>query len=358
MKYHHISRTLLAVGAFAVLLGLASCKSDTTSTPTTTSSKYQMTTLVSDTAGYGAARIDKSLANAWGISVGPTGNFWLSSNHGGVTDIYDGTAATSPLAPITIPSRNGTDAGSPTGVVFNSNTADFNGYLFIYCSEDGIISGWKGGASAVKAATDPSADAVYKGMALGNDGGNNFLYVADFKQGKISVYNKNFTLTGKPFIDPAIPAGYAPFNIANIGGMLYVAYAKQHTPPDNDDQSGAGNGYINIFKTDGTLVKRFASNGVLNSPWGIAQAPAAFGDFSNAILVGNFGDGAINGFDSTGKSLGPMKDANGKAISIEGLWGLMSFGPTPLGTIVPNSLYFTSGPAGESHGIFGYIKLQ
>ncbi len=348
---------LYAVG-FLAMLSFAACSSTTTTTPpTTTSSMYLVTNVVADTAGYGAGIIDKTLANAWGISIGTQGNFWLSSNHGGGTNIYNGAGATL-LAAIKVPSRDGVSDGSPTGVVFNPTSTDFKGNNFIYCTEDGIIAAWNFSGGMTKVATDPSADAVYKGMALASDGTANFLYVADFKQGKIIVYDKNFAPVIKTFSDPSIPSGYAPFNVANIGGMLYVAYAKQHTPPDNDDQSGGGNGYISIFKPDGTFVSRFASNGVLNSPWGIAQAPAAFGDFSNAVLVGNFGDGKINEFDSTGKSLGPLKDANGAAISIEGLWGIMSFGAIPPVNVIANSLYFTSGPAGESHGIFGYIKLK
>ena len=359
MFSHTRSQGWLFAVCFISLLSLASCSTTTTTTPTTPSSMYQQTNLVADTAGFNAAIVDKTLINAWGISIGSSGVFWLSANHSGVTDIYSATGATQ-LPAISVPSRDGISAGSPTGVIFNgTSTQDFNNDKFIYCSEDGIISGWNG--SMKKEATDPSTNAVYKGLALGTNGGNNYLYVADFKQAKITVYDKNFTKTtlAGNFADPTIPAGYAPFNVASIGGMLYVAYAKQHTPPDNDDQSGVGNGYISIFKTDGTFVSRFASQGVLNSPWGIALAPGSFGDFSNAILVGNFGNGTINGFDSTGKSLGPLKDANGAAISIDGLWGIMSFGANPPSASIPaNSVYFTAGPGGENHGLFGYIKLK
>ena len=357
MIHHQISKKLLAVGAIAVLLGLGSCKSTTTAV--TTSSAYKETVLVSDTVGFGAAHVDPTFKNGWGISVGSTGNFWLSSNHGGVTNIYSDSGATK-LAPIKIPSRNGTDAGSPTGVVFNS-TSDFNGYLFIYSSEDGIISGWKGssGATAAKLATDASADAVYKGMAMASNGTSNNLYVTDFKEGKIVVYDKNFAPVAMTFTEtgtPAIPAGFSPFGIQNVGGMLYVTYAKNKPAPDNgDDLSGIGNGYVSVFKPDGTFVKRFASGGTLNSPWGITTAPATFGDYKGAILVSNFGDGTINGYDATsGNYIGQLKDASGNAIHIDGLWGIAF-------TVAPNdpdALYFTAGPAGETHGLFGYLKLQ
>jgi len=362
MIHSKISRKLLAVGAIAVLMGLASCSSTTSTTPPTPStdtSKYIMTALVSDTAGYGAGIINPTLANAWGISIGPTGTFWLSSNHGGVTNVLNGLGVPSGLDPVSIPSRNGTDPGAPTGVVYNG-TGDFGGNLFIYAGEDGILAGWllADGKAATKLATDASADAVYKGLAVVNDGTANYLYVADFKQAKVTVYDKNFAVTGKTLTDPSPVSGYAPFNIAVIGGKIYVAYAKQLGPDNEDDQAGGGNGYINVFNIDGTGGKRFASNGVLNSPWGMTQAPASFGGFSNAILVGNFGDGAINAFDASGNLIGPMNDASGKAIKIPGLWGLMSFGTAINGVVIPNSVYFTAGPSDEDHGLFGYIKMQ
>lgn len=361
MLHFNISGKLLAVGALAVLLGLNSCKSTTTAT--TPSSAYKETDLVADIAGLNAPIIDPTFKNGWGISVGSTGNFWLSSNHGGVTTIYDSTGATK-LAAITIPSRNGTDAGSPTGVIFNSST-DFKGYLFIYSSEDGVISGWQvssGFKSAAKLATDPSVDAVYKGIAMATNGASNNLYVADFKENKIVIYDKNFaptTVSGN-FTEtglPAIPSDFGPFGIQNVGGLLYVTYAKHKPAPDNgDDLSGLGNGYVSVFNPDGTFVKRFASNGTLNSPWGITTAPATFGDFKNAILISNFGDGTINGYDATsGNYIGQLKDASGNVIHIDGLWGLMF--TTAIHTD-PNALYFTAGPGGENHGVFGYLKLQ
>ena len=360
MIHYHTSKKLLAVGAIAVLLGLVSCSSTTTpaTTTSTDTSKYLVTNLVSDIAGSNPSQpLDPKLINAWGIAVGSTGNFWISSNNGGVTNVYDANGATK-LAPVTIPGRDSIAGGVPTGVVFNSS-ADFNGYLFIYCTEDGILAGWKGssGTSAAKLVSDASASAVYKGMALVNDGTSNWLYVADFHAAKVTVYDKNFVATAKTLVDPNPVAGYAPFNIAVIGSQIYVAYAKQKAPDNHDDLSGAGNGYINVFNLDGTGGKRFASNGVLNSPWGMTQAPATFGQFSNSILIGNFGDGTINAFDAAGNSLGALNDANGNAISITGLWGIF-YSSVTQAKDVPNALYFTSGPGGEQHGLFGYIKVK
>ena len=357
MIHHHISKQLLAVGALAILLGLNSCKSTTTAV--TTNSAYKETDLVADIAGLNAAHIDSTFKNGWGIAVGPTGIFWLSSNHVGVTNIYDGTGKTI-LAPIAVPSRNGTDPGSPSGVIYNS-TSDFGGGKFIYCTEDGIIAAWNGSMS--KVATDASADAGYKGIAMATNAGSNNLYVADFHENKIVVYDNNFKPVTMTFTEGGTPAisigtpGFGPFGIQNIGGLLYVTYAKHKpTPDDGDDASGVGNGYVSVFKPDGTFVKRFASTGTLNSPWGVVTAPATFGDFKNAILISNFGDGSINGYDATsGNYLGQLKDGTGNVIHIDGLWGLTFTSSTGND---PDALYFTAGPGGESHGVFGYLKLQ
>jgi uncharacterized protein (TIGR03118 family) len=343
----------------------AACKSDTTTPDTTRSTAFMETALVADTAGYGAARIDTTYKNGWGIAVGSSGIFWLSSNHGGVTDIFKGDGSIA-LPPITIPSRNGTDPGSPTGVIFNStSTSDFNNAKFIYATEDGLITIWNGGTTAQLAATDASSDAVYKGIAMANNGGNNYLYVTDFGENKIVVYDKNFNPVTMAFTEAGSPGftvgtpGYGPFGIQEIGGLLYVTYAlHKPAPDDGDDAGGAGNGYISVFKPDGTFLRRFASNGKLSSPWGLAIAPSTFGQFANAILVSNFGDGTISGFDSTGKFLGQVStDDNNTPMIISGIWGILTTSSTPNGSgDVTNAVYFTAGPADEDHGIFGYIQ--
>jgi uncharacterized protein (TIGR03118 family) len=192
-------------------------------------------------------------------------------------------------------------------------------------------------------------------LALGNSGGTNYLYATDFHNGKVDVFGTNFspaTLAGS-FTDPNIPAGFAPFNIQNLGGNLYVTYAKQDDDKE-DDVRGEGNGFVDIYDTSGNLVTRLISNGPLNSPWGLTIAPASFGQFSGALLVGNFGNGAINAFTPTnGVLLGSLQDALGKPISIEGLWAL-TFGNGGMGGH-PDVLYFTAGPADEEHGLFGSI---
>ena len=201
--------------------------------------------------------------------------------------------------------------------------------------------------------------AVYKGLALGSSGGKNYLYAANFSAGRVDVFDANFVpvaLAGT-FTDPNLPAGFAPFNVQNVGGKLYVTYAVQDAAK-HDDVSGPGNGYVNVFDTSGQLLQRFASQGPLNSPWGVVLAPAGFGGFGGALLVGNFGDGRINAFNpTTGAWLGALQDGSGKAIAIDGLWGLTFGNGTKAGDT--HTLYFTAGIAGsgtvEDHGLFGSI---
>ncbi|HMH21525.1 MAG TPA: TIGR03118 family protein [Puia sp.] len=346
----------------ALLMAGAGCHKDynTTAAPLIPGT-YQETDLVTDVAiGYGAARIDPPLLNAWGIAVNPAGIVWISANHAGATTVYDSTGKTV-LGPVAIPSQGTHFGGSPTGVVFNGTT-DFvipsNQKIakFIFVNEDGTVSAWGAGDSTITVADRSSSDAVYKGVALANDGSGNFLYAANFKGGKIDVFDKNFVyISTRPFADPGIPAGFGPFNIQNIGGKLYVTYAKLKGPDNTDDQAGAGNGYVDVFNPDGTLVKRFASQGLLNSPWGLAQVPAGFGLPRHSILIGNFGDGRINVYDSTGVFNGQLQN-NGYPITIAGLWAL-DFPNNEATLADPNKLYFTAGPMDESHGLFGFLKM-
>jgi len=338
---------------FNVSALITGCNSKYTVVPVT---NYEQVNLVSDTAGYGNARIDTNLLNAWGIAMSPTGVFWIAANHSGTSAIYDNTGKQL-LASVKIPL-----GASPSGVIFNG-TSDFTipnncVSLFIFSTEDGIISAWNKntGTTAVTVADRSSAGAVYKGLAMANDGGANFIYATDFHNGKIDVFDNNFALvTTKPFDDPGIPAGFAPFNIQNIGGQLYVTYAKQLAPDNHDDDAAPGNGYVDIYTAAGILVKRLATQGTLNSPWGIAQVPSAatsFGQATNAILVGNFGDGHINVFDSNGTFKGQL-EGTGTPISIPGLWAITF---NPVSPADPNQLYFTAGPGDEAHGLFGYLK--
>ncbi|HLY70593.1 MAG TPA: TIGR03118 family protein, partial [Puia sp.] len=257
-------------------------------------------------------------------------------------------------------SPDSTGGGTPSGVIFNE-TADF-GFMsgetqvaskFIFATEDGIIAAWGGGNNAVKVIDNSAANAVYKGLAIANDGTGNFLYVTNFKQSRIDVFDNAYNpVSGKAFHDPGISSDFGPFNIRNIGGLLYVTYAKHLAPDNHDDQAGPGNGFVDVFKPDGTWVKRFAAHGTLNSPWGIAESSEGFNNIRfHAILVGNFGDGRINVYDMGGGFHGQLED-HGRPISIDGLWGIDTHLPNADST----RIYFTAGPDKESHSLFGYLK--
>ena len=247
-----------------------------------------------------------------------------------------------------------------TGFVVHKG-ASSGAAIFLFDTEDGTISGWNpavDGTNAIIAVDNSSSGSDYKGMELASNGTASFLYVANFFLGKIEVYDSNFNqvnLAGS-FTDPRLPAGFAPYNIRNIKGKLFVTYAKQNAVK-HDAKPGPGLGVIDVFDVNGNFLKRFASKGPLNAPWGIAIAPATFGTFSNALLVGNLGDGKITAFDpATGSGKGQLSNAAGSPIVIGGLWGL-SFGNGGMGG-KKNVLYFTSGPGGYQHGRFGSITAQ
>src|SRR5262249_51408161 len=233
----------------------------------------------------------------------------------------------------------------------------------IFATEGGTIAAWTSGTSAIGAAVAPGGG-VYKGLAINSDAANpanSLLYATNFRNGTVDAFNTNFShvILPGPFTDPTLPAGFAPFGINNIGGKIYVTYALQDAAK-HDDVAGAGNGFIDVYDTNGFLLNRLVSQGVLNSPWGLALAPSNFGVFSNDLLVGNFGDGTINAFNiTTGQSLGELKDAQGNPIMIPGLWGLL-FGNNGNGGL-SNQLFFSAGIPGpngniEDHGLFGDIS--
>jgi uncharacterized protein (TIGR03118 family) len=323
--------------------------------------------------------VDANLQNPWGIAFAPGGPFWTSNNAGNTSTLYTGTGQVetqgvtgSATTAISIPaSAAGVPAG-PTGQVFNG-TGGFmimtgNGLetaLFIFAGEGGTIAGWAkdSGAAAGTAfddgVVDGPAHAVYKALAMGSVGGANFLYATDLHNNKVDVFDTNFAkpaaMQGK-FVDPNIPAGFAPFGITAANGQLYVTYAMQDTAK-NDEIPGAGLGYVDVFDLSGNFVSRFASGGALNAPWGIAVAPTGFATLQGQVLVGNFGDGTINAFTPNGTSLatsnGPLKNATGQALAFPGLWSLV-FGngdadkPT-------TTLFYTAGFANQTDGLLGSI---
>jgi uncharacterized protein (TIGR03118 family) len=319
-------------------------------------SYYQQTNLVSDLPGL-AANTDANLVNPWGVSFGPAGPFWVSGNATGVTSLYNSGGTPLPLV-VTIPPPGGSPPGTaskPTGQVFNGS-ANFalatGASRFIFATEDGTIAAWNAGTTAALV-VDNSASAVYKG--LGIDSSQSNLYAANFSSGKIDKFGSSFNYLGS-FADPTLPAGYAPFNVQNLNGKLYVAYAKQN-PGTADDEPGLGNGFVDIFDPGSNTFARLVSQGVLDSPWGLAIAPADFGSFSNDLLVGNFGDGRINAYDPvSGNLLGQLSDAQGMAIQIDGLWALTFGNGGNAGS--KNALYFTAGINNEADGLFGKLEAK
>jgi uncharacterized protein (TIGR03118 family) len=325
---------------------------------------YKATNLVSNGA-VAATTTDAQLLNPWGIAIIPGAPFWIADNRSGVSTLYDGKGGKIPLT-VTVPPRMGAPAGTagtPTGIVFNPNPLMFllapsAPALFIFATADGTISGWNPGVnmtSAVVQADESQSGAVYKGLALATNSTGLFLYATNFHNGTVDVFDSKFQpakLAGS-FSDPNLPSGYAPFGIALIDGNLVVTYALQG-PDKTADQPGLGHGFVDVFDTDGNLITRFASNGVLNSPWGIATAPFNFGPLSSRILIGNFGDGRINAFDSKGTPIGEARDASGNAIVIDGLWAIV-FGTAAASD--PGTLYFTAGPNGQANGVFGSLAV-
>ncbi len=326
---------------------------------------YQIHNLVSD-GSVAADHVDPNLVNPWGIAVNPDAVIWIADNGTGKATLYDGTGAIQPLV-VTIPlPGNISGASTPTGIVFNSSS-DFmvtkgntsGAAVFIFATEDGTISGWSPGVdptNAILAVDNSGSGAVYKGITIAGNGTARFLFATNFHKGTVDIFDSTFhpaALSGS-FSDPAIPDGFAPFGIRNFNGDIYVTYAKQDDAK-HDDVKGKGLGFVNVFDSDGNLIRRVASKGKLNAPWGLAMAPASFGKFSNRLLVGNFGDGKINAFDvATGKAVGTLQTSPRKDLSIDGLWGL-HFGngvrdqPT-------DTLFFTAGPNEEANGLFGFIE--
>ena len=383
------SASLIAMCAFTSVAARADDGSDPPN-------RYVVTPLTSDLQN-AAPNLDPVLQNAWGVAFTPAASpFWIADNATGCSTLYDGAgvpAGGPPPLKVSIPLPGGTvpatacisvdpnnppnpTPAAPTGLVWNPTTT----FLvpgttlpatFIWATEDGTISAWTGGLgnlnpplpanNAVLAADNSSSNAVYKGLVFGTNPQGVFLYATDFHNAKIDVFAANAgngfraaTGTEIPgsFTDPDIPDGFAPFGIQNVNGDLFVTYAKQKLPDKHDDQAGPGNGFVDVFDTDGNLLRRFASRESLNSPWGVARASFAFGPFSGDILVGNFGNGKINVFDSRGRFLGRLRDINDKPITIDGLWTLTLGGGRNSSS---DTLYFTAGPNGETDGLFGTI---
>src|SRR5580693_3032394 len=312
-------------------------------------SGYFQTNLVSNTAGV-ATTTDTQLLNPWGISILPGQDFWIANNNSGTSTLYDENGTKDSALVVTIPGAtknpNGNcNPGCPTGNVSNGGGSTFGGGQFIFDTEDGLVAIWTGASNTATVAFDNSASgAVYKGLALLN---GTSLLAANFNSGKIDVLNNTFQsapLSGS-FTDPNLPAGYAPHGIHVINNQVYVAYAMQDSAK-HDAMPGAGLGQVDIFDMNGRFISTFvAAGGQLNAPWGVVATPSTFGAFPNAILVGNFGDGKINAFDTTGKFLGQLTNSSNTVLVNPGLWDMVFGGGGPSGD--PNTLYLTAGGSNQ-----------
>jgi uncharacterized protein (TIGR03118 family) len=352
---------------------------------------YTQNNLVSDPSeSVGKAPVhDPNLLNPWGLTRSPNGSpFWVGNNNSGTSSLYDGTGAPQNFFPDPHPDSNGNGINSPfnnfvmvpppgfapgtqsapTGVVFNGSPTDFlvapgKQAIFIFSTEDGTISGWNPGVNVTNAVlkvdnSDKGSrdSAVYKGMTSGDINGKKFLYVTNFRSARVEVYDTNFHrvhLDEDAFDDDSIPRDFAPFNIQNIGGSIFVTYAKQDGPR-HDPVGGDGFGFVDIFSTTGKFQGRLEHGDWFNAPWGVVWTPRDFGEFSNTILVGNFRSGwiaAFNGF--TKKFIGFVRNPDNSLVTIDGLWSL-TFGNNG-GAGSSETLFFTAGGADELHGLFGTL---
>ncbi len=319
---------------------------------------YCQINLVSDLPGIAILQ-DTNLVNAWGVGFGPNTPFWISDNGTGLATLYAVTNDSQGMVhvvkqslEVSIPGE-----GTPTGLLFN-NTTNFHEDLFIFASEDGTISGWRPALGTAAEVLVARATAVYKGIALTTTAGGPLLLAANFREGTVDAYDTSLTLMSQ-FRDPRARVGYAPFNVRTIEGLIFVTFAKQDAAK-HDDVAGKGHGLIDVLNPDTGRFHRFATGSDaggklhdINSPWGIALAPDSFGKHAGQLLVGNFGSGTIMAFEADGDFKGLLKSCDHGPVVIDGLWTLTFGNGTKAGP--PDTLFFTAGPDGESHGLFGSL---
>ena len=328
-------RTLAFLASLVVVVGLI---------PNSANAQYAITNLVSNQKGK-AKHQDKGLVNAWGMSFFSGGPFWISDNGTALSTFYTGTGAKA--GQITVPSTVTGQVANSTKDFVVSQGSNSGPALFIFDSfEPGTISGWNPSVNPNAAIVVVNASAWYTGLAIGVSKGANFLFGADNLNNKVDIYDGTFKLVGS-FTDTKL-TGLVVYNVQNINGKLYVLFT----------DSAFSKGAVDIFDTTGKLIKTFTKNAKLKAPWGVALAPKNFGPASNALLVGNLGDGRINAFNAkTRKFMTQLKDTKSKVISIDGLWAL-AFGQGGGQNGKPNQLFFTAGPTGYANGLFGVINFK
>jgi uncharacterized protein (TIGR03118 family) len=352
-NWHGIVRGAVAIGAaVSLLVGPSSALADTRTA-------FAETDLVSDQAGL-ATITDTNAVNSWGLALTPTSPLWVANNGTNTSTLYSGGNATTPIAKAALTVE--IPGGAPTGMAFNPTTqfvvtgpGGSGAARFLFVSEDGDLTGWNPTADGTHAIVAAHVDgAVYKGLALWTNPFGTFLLAADFANGRIDVFDGSFnrlTLPAGAFRDPRLPKGHAPFNVLTVEDKVFVAYAKQQ-PGSDDEQAGPGLGIVDEYSNVGLTAQRVASHGTLNAPWGLAIAPASFGRFAGALLVGNFGDGRIGAYRGH-QFLGLLRDDQGTPLAIDGLWALL---PGTANTGGVDSLWFSAGPDDEQHGLVGLIR--
>jgi uncharacterized protein (TIGR03118 family) len=325
--------------------------------------QYEETNLVANTGQSGVTTVDPNLVNPWGISRSSTGPWWVADEAQGVATLYNGSGMAQTLI-VTIPQSGQNPTGTPTGIVFNGSS-DFavesgEPAVFIFAAFDGTISAWNPKANATVAIQKVQATpgSVLTGVTIAQSKGQNLLYVTDVHEGKIRVFDSNFSpvkFSDDSFSDDHLSDKFVPFNVQNIGGNLYVAFARQNAAK-NFVTFGAGLGTVDVFSPEGHLLRRLQRGTWFNAPWGLVQASTDFGTFSHSIIVGEFGSGEILAFDAvTGEFEGKLEDQNSNAISIPGIWAL-AFGAGNANSGAPNQLFFSAGTDEGKAGLFGFFS--
>jgi len=354
----------LACAALA-LLAIPAIAQDDSGGNSSARTAYESKVLVSN-GSMPANVTDADLINGWGVAFNPTAFAWVNAEGTGKALLFDGNGQPQSLV-VTIPGVGGAPS-NPTGIVFSggmdfpvSNGTTEGPARFLFATEQGTIAGWSPDVNATNAITvvdNSGQGASYTGLALSGDGTTHLIYACNFPKARIDVFDATFKSVDVPggFNDPELPENYAPFGIQAIGGDIYVSYAKQEEAGSGEEEQGAGLGVVNVFDPQGNLIRRIAAHGQLNAPWGIALAPASFGSFGGALLIGNLGDGRINGYDArTGRFLGNLRGANNQPIEVDGLWGIQ-FG-NGVENQPTNSLFWAAGPNDETNGAYGVIDV-
>jgi uncharacterized protein (TIGR03118 family) len=361
-----VGRSRVSVATVVLVVAVFAASALAAATRTAADNAYVVHKLVSDVPG-AADRVDPKLVNAWGLTSTPGSPWWVADNGSDFSTLYQGTGAKVALEVQVHNAPTGTVANPNPGTNFVVQEDGRSGSSrFIFDTEEGKILGWTPLVApdhAVVAVDRSGAGAIYKGLAIGTIGTADFLYAADFHNRRVDVFDEGFNLvtTPGPFVDPKLPASYAPFGIANVDGQIFVAYAKQDAAGE-DEIAGQGLGFVDRYSLTGAFLGRVATHGQLNAPWGLARAPASFGAFGGDLLVGNFGDGEINAYEPQAggsyERVGALRNENHKPILIDGLWAL-SFGKGAIPNNGPtDTLFFTAGPDDENHGLFGSIRAK